>query len=276
VTSTAKGSFQASKIKTIAFPSLTAVSQDCFYNCSELESISFPNATTIGTYSFNTCKKLANLGDVTKWTTIGNGSFSSCALGPTLTFPNVTTIDQQAFYHVKNLTEVHAPKVTSIGNDAFHDTQMQRAYFPKVASFGGKDSLNECDLMYIELGPVTACQGGLFNQYSCHDACEFHFFGTAVPTFGTNAYPGSRPNGYKYNPPTPAVMYRFYVHRQAALPAWTDACFAKVGDPSYSTYWENAPKRTIGIMRANGKTEGTEPGWAYVINATVGLLIMVQ
>ncbi|MDE6691085.1 MAG: leucine-rich repeat domain-containing protein [Clostridia bacterium] len=107
-------------LKTVNFPTVTAVGELAFKDCGSLESIAFESGLTeIGKRAFEYCTSLAEitLPDTVK--TIGDDCFRKCPFD-SINAAGVEVLGKYAFDECANLTELNLPNVVSIGERAFY------------------------------------------------------------------------------------------------------------------------------------------------------------
>ncbi len=105
-------------LKSVSGNGIEDVSMHAFEN-SSVEAIDFPNMTTVGMYAFSGCSELNQI-TLSNVETIGTYAFTgTTSLGPVIC-DNLTTLGTEAFAQ-SGVSLFSAPKLTSIGNNAFVD-----------------------------------------------------------------------------------------------------------------------------------------------------------
>lgn len=91
--------------------------EDAFFrNCSNLDSLGAKiTPTYIGNYAFDGCRKIVNADiDFSQATYIGNNAFKNTGISGIINLPECIEIGEDPFYQLANITEIHAPKATTI------------------------------------------------------------------------------------------------------------------------------------------------------------------
>ena len=146
VTSIGESAFSnCSGLTSVTIPnSVTSIGDGAFSGCSGLTSVTIPNSvTSIGDEAFYGCSELTSVTfNAEKCTKMGSYSylvFIGCTSLTSLTIGDrVTIIPNYAFYGCSGLTSVTIPNsVTSIGNGAFYNCNIENVTIPKsVLSIG--------------------------------------------------------------------------------------------------------------------------------------------
>lgn len=297
--------YQTKLTGEVRFPLIKKIESGCFSENTKMTSIDISSVTNLGVNALSGCSSLTNvvlnpqileyLGDNCmsstkiygdwylpevkyisgfKWTKVT----SVCA-------PKAETIGMHAFYNVSTLTNVYLgtgvkaatsdqqftmssfltgdfefPLLTTLPNNFMASTRVKSVDIRSATSIAA-NSFSSVALTNIVLGAATSLPASLFS--GAVDGCDVTFLGD-VPAFNSSTFdnPKSKPN-------------RFHIVGYDYPASWRNACFALRGNPEYAAQWENCPKRTIGLIRAN--SNGDDTGWAYVIDENkYGSIIVVK
>ena len=158
----------------LSCPDVTSIADRAFYNCDGLRSVDFPKAVTIGKEAFQYCGAFMytpNSANFSKVTVIPQEAFAYSRFS-SVSFPEAVTIEDGAFYGCINLKELHFPKVTTIGNDAFYsvsdddgsysNSQLQSISFPEVVTIGNYAFDGHANLSDIYIPKVASIGNGAF------------------------------------------------------------------------------------------------------------------
>lgn len=111
-----------SKITSFIAPKLTNIGNNVFNSCSSLKKVQLsPALSSIGTQSFLNCPVLSDFSPMvlTNLTSTGKAAFSGCkTLSGCWIAPKLTSIAAE-FFTSTNIKSVNAPKLTTVGNNAF-------------------------------------------------------------------------------------------------------------------------------------------------------------
>ena len=133
--------------------SVTSIGEKAFYECSGLTSVTIPDGvTSIANETFYECTELSSVTIGNGVESIGSYAFYNCTGLTSIEIPdNVTSIGQYAFAGcTAEIIWGEDPKITEIGNDAFHDYKGTSITIPNsVTSIGDYAFYNCTDLTSI-------------------------------------------------------------------------------------------------------------------------------
>ena len=102
----------------VNMPELIIVGGSTFQSCSSLVSVSIPKIKVIGGNMFMNCSLLSSV-DISTCVIINQQAFQNTNITGRLDLANCISVSWQAFYNVKNITEISAPYLVSLGNNVF-------------------------------------------------------------------------------------------------------------------------------------------------------------
>lgn len=223
LTSLPKETFTScAKITSFKAPKLISIGNHVFKSCTSLKSVHLSDAiTTIGTQAFLSCTSLSDFSptDLPNLTSTGNAAFSGCSnLSCQWFFPKLTSIAAE-FFTSTNIKAVNAPKLTTVGNNAFR-------YCKSVEN-------------------VVIKGGGAIGSYAFEGfaaGAVIDYLGDTPPTsIGTGAFYPYHNDNYT----------RVYLRRYKAKDGWK-AFFAPVSSLNSSMLARSdyPGKRTLGLYQA--------------------------
>lgn len=175
-------------LTSISFPAVTSIGGAAFFSCNGLSGIYFPEAISMGDSAFGYCKNLTDA-DFPKLTSMGSHAFGTGYGGtydklvninfPVLihipdyafsyrnslsmvSFPEAVSIDYGAFGQNQSLTELHIPKVTSIGESAVSGSKLNKITIAAACSFYNNNSINSSNGGFIDYYNSKAQAGGTY------------------------------------------------------------------------------------------------------------------
>lgn len=199
----AESSPRGAAIRTVYAPNLTKVGAGAFYMCIYLESIDLSKVTEIGTTAFALCSSLKEVElsseltelcdlvfydctslsglDLSGIVRFGRGCLYGVVLPAVLELPSAEYIGSEAFVEkseggTNNLVEVHAPKVTFIGDQAFLG-----CYALKIADFPMLEEVQSAAFAYTDIVEFEVFENLKTVGTSVFEGCEsFVSFYTTV------------------------------------------------------------------------------------------------
>ncbi len=176
-----------------------------FQGCIQLTKVTLPTSLeSIGEFAFDSCTSLEeiNLSDCKNLTTIDDEAFASCEKLETVTLPaSLKSIDSQAFLLCICLASINLSNCTSlttIDDEAFagctHLTSINLSGCTNLNTIGGGAFYNCYKLETVKL-PANLTTIGEDAFQNCSGLTDIYFYGTVVPTIGTDAFEGVNASG---------------------------------------------------------------------------------
>lgn len=106
------------------FPStIKTIEGSAFNDCKLLRSIDVSNLSSLGTYAFKNCTSLTALYGFQNCSVkeIPKEAFNNSGLRGNVVMPSVEKVAEKAFYGCTSITNLHLPKVTTLGESCFEE-----------------------------------------------------------------------------------------------------------------------------------------------------------
>ncbi len=129
-----------SSLVSISGTGITEVSTSVFEN-SSVETVVFPNLQTIGTYAFSGCSSLSSI-----------------------TLSKVNEIGSYAFQNTTNLGSVYCNKLTEMGMYVFSQSGITSFSAPKLSSIGNNAFIDSYNLVSVSAPELAVLQLGAFKN----------------------------------------------------------------------------------------------------------------
>ncbi len=150
---------------------VTAISDNTFFDCFSLTSVIIPNSViSIGESAFKECFSLTSIEIPNSITTIGKSAFERCPSLTSITIPNsVTTIEKCVFSDCSSLTSIIIPNsVTTIGKSAFsYCTSLESITIPNSVRAIEKSAFADCTSLTSIKIPNSVTTIGNYAFFNC-------------------------------------------------------------------------------------------------------------
>ena len=187
------------KLTTVTLPkSLESIGTSAFEGCEKLTTVTLPSSvTTIGGGAFRYCNSLTsiNLSDCTSLTSIGIDAFALSGL-TSINLSGCTSLTStgDSAFAGSDLTEVNlsgCASLTTIGNSAFQAcASLKTVLLPESLGKIGAQAFMDCKGLTSITLPASLTTIDMWAFQNCSGLKNIYFYGTAVPTIGTNAFDG--------------------------------------------------------------------------------------
>lgn len=118
-------------LTSVSDTTLTSIGQYQFYNKTAITTVDLPSVTGLGAHAFDMCRGLTAI-DFPLVTAIPDYAFFRCTSAQYADIESATSVAQRSFADCTAMTEINAPVLVNIGNNAFFDAGLVHAYFPEA------------------------------------------------------------------------------------------------------------------------------------------------